>query len=252
MKKIFYLTFISISFFSCKKETSPVSKPNTSDVDTTKSFTSIGTPIGKFGTTIFDKDGNMYKTVIIGNQQWMAENLKTSKYNDGSVIANVSNNDGWSQLTNGAWCYYNNDESNKVRYGKLYNWYVIDASTNGNKNVCPTGWHIPTNTEWMTLLDFLEGKNVAGIKMKEVGSKNWVSSNIESTNTSLFTGLPGGKRRDDGNFIEVGFSGYTWVSAISSASSTLRASVGLSYSDGRVNIGNDYKNTGNSIRCIKD
>ena len=253
MKFFFYLLLVSISFLSCKKETTTTTYLRPSNADTTKNFTSIGTPIGKFGNKIFDIDGNMYKTVIIGNQQWMAENLKTSKYNDGTVIANVSNTIGWSELTNGAWCYYNNEEVNKVRYGKLYNWYVIEANSNAKKNICPNGWHIPSNSEWKTLLDFLEGKSVAGIKMKEAGSKNWYPSNIESTNTSLFTALPGGKRSNDGQFLDVGYAGYAWSSPISSGSSTLiPVSLGLSYDKSIVNIDTVTKNHGNSIRCIKD
>ncbi|NDF60572.1 MAG: hypothetical protein EB100_05775, partial [Crocinitomicaceae bacterium] len=125
-------------------------------------------PTSGYGPNISDNDGNTYKTVYIGTQQWMAENLKVTKYNDGTSIPNISNNTQWSNLTTGAWSYYNNDVANNAKYGKLYNWYAVSPTTNGNKNVCPTGWHVPTDAEWTVLTDYLGGENVAGGKMKEV------------------------------------------------------------------------------------
>ena len=89
---------------------------------------------------VLDIDGNSYNTVKIGNQIWMKENLKTTKYNDGTAIPNITDNTQWSNLTSGAWVYYNNDATNNAKYGKLYNGYAISPTANGNKNVCPIGW----------------------------------------------------------------------------------------------------------------
>ena len=146
-------------------------------------------PTSGYGPNITDVDGNSYKTVYIGQQQWMAENLKVSKYNDGSTIPNVTGINEWLNLTSGAWSYYNNDAVNNVKYGKLYNWYVVSKTTNGNKNVCPQGWHVSTGIEWAILTDYLGGLNIAGGKLKEAGLLNWSNPNKDATNSSLFTGL---------------------------------------------------------------
>jgi hypothetical protein len=117
------------------------------------------------GPGVKDIDGNNYKTVYIGTQEWMAENLKTSKYSDGTAIPNVIDNNQWSKLTIGAWSYYNNDAVNNTKYGKLYNWYTVNPTTNENKNVCPTGWHVPTDADWTVLTDYLGGNVQAGENM---------------------------------------------------------------------------------------
>jgi len=94
---------------------------------------------------VSDIDGNTYKTVQIGTQVWMAENLKTAKYNDGTMIPEITDNNQWSNFTYSAWCYYDNHSANNAKYGKLYNWYSVSKKNNRNKNVCPTGWHVPTD-----------------------------------------------------------------------------------------------------------
>jgi uncharacterized protein (TIGR02145 family) len=208
-------------------------------------------PTSGYGPTIKDVDGNEYKTVYIGTQQWMGENLKVSKYNDGSAIPNVKDNSEWSNLTTGAWCDYNNSDSlGKKFYGKLYNWFAVNPTTNGNKNVCPTGWHVPSDSEWTLLTDYLGGANLAGGKMKEVGTLNWNSPNIDATNTSLFSALPGGNRNFDGNFVYVGFYG-TWWSSPENGTSIARGRF-LSYDNSTVNMVEDYKTYGLSVRCVKD
>jgi uncharacterized protein (TIGR02145 family) len=206
--------------------------------------------IGKPGPNITDSENNTYKTVFIGTQQWMAENLKVSKYNDGTVIPNVTDNTAWSQLTTGALAYYNNDVANNSKYGKLYNWFAVSPTTNGNKNVCPSGWHVPTDAEWTVLKDYLGGENIAGGKMKEVGTTNWISPNTDATNKSLFTGLPGGFRGSDG-FLDVSLGGFWWSSSesdVGSASLLL-----LSSFSGEFNRSyRFYKGTGLSVRCLRD
>jgi len=125
-----------------------------------------------------DVDNNRYDVVTIGTQTWMAENLKTTRYNDGTVIPLITGNTAWATAsTNGApgYCWYSNLSSNLILYGALYNWYSINSSSNGNKNVCPTGWHVPTDSEWTTLSTFLGGTLVAGGKMKGAGLAHWIS-----------------------------------------------------------------------------
>ena len=207
-------------------------------------------PTSGYGSNITDKEGNSYKTVYIGTQQWMAENLKVSKYSDGTAIPNITDNTQWQTNTTGAWSYYNNDESNNARYGKLYNWYALSKTSNGNKNVCPTGWHVPTDAEWTVLTDYLGGENVAGGKMKEVGTTSWNSPNINATNTSLFSALPGGGRDSDGNYGSIGNGGYWWSST---EFNTDRAWYRYLYYDvGSANSYNYYKRVGVSVRCLRD
>ncbi len=207
-------------------------------------------PTSGYGPNISDVDGNTYKTVYIGTQQWMAENLKVSKYSDGTSIPNITDNTQWSNLTTGAWTYYNNDVANNAKYGKLYNWYAVSPTTNGNKNVCPTSWHVPTDAEWTVLTDYLGGESVAGGKMKEVGTTSWKSPNKDATNTSLFTGLPGGFRSDDGNYYYVG-DGYWWSSTEFDMSIVAWFRNLFGY-DGRAVRGINDKRKGMSVRCLKD
>ena len=198
--------------------------------------------IGIPGPNITDAENNTYKTVTIGTQQWMAENLKVTKYNDGTAIPNITDNTQWSQLSTGAWSYFNNDVANNAKYGKLYNWYAVSKISNGNKNVCPTSWHVPTDAEWTVLTDYLGGLTVAGGKMKEVGT--------DATNISLFTGLPGGFRRESGNYGYIGVSGNWWGSTEGNTYGAwyryLSSDSGNAFRDF---FGKDY---GLSVRCLKD
>ena len=210
----------------------------------------VAQTVGKPGPNITDVEGNSYKTVTIGTQQWMGENLKTSKYSDGTTIPNITDNTQWQNNTTGAWAYYNNDAANNAKYGKLYNWYAVSKTTNGNKNVCPTGWHVPTDAEWTVLTDYLGGENVAGGKLKEVGTTNWNSPNTEANNVSLFTGLPGGYRYKNGNDYDIGYGGFWWSST---ESSTINAWYRvLSGSDGDAYRSSSSRNYGFSLRCLRD
>ncbi len=208
-------------------------------------------PSSGYGANITDVDGNAYKTVYIGTQQWMAENLKTAKYSDGTVIPNVTDNTQWQNNSTGAWSYYYNIASHNDRYGKLYNWYVVSSITNGNKNVCPTGWHVPTDVEWTVLTDYLGGESIAGGKMKEVGTTNWNSPNMGATNTSLFTGLPGGSRDYYGEYPgSMGGFSYWWSSTDSSLSSAWYRYLYLN--DGSAYRDYGDKRGGLSVRCLRD
>ena len=207
-------------------------------------------PTSGYGSNITDVEGNSYKTVYIGTQQWMGENLKVSKYSDGASIPNITENTQWSNLISAAWVYYNNDAANNVKYGKLYNWYVVSKTTNGNKNVCPSGWHVPTDAEWTVLTDYLGGIGIAGGKLKEVGVINWNSSNLEVTNMSLFTGLPGGYRNYDGNYSGTSFNGNWWSSSPYNSGYVWARYLSSTTVD--LNRGNNDSRLGFSIRCIKD
>ena len=207
-------------------------------------------PTSGYGSNITDVEGNSYKTVYIGTQQWMGENLKVSKYSDGTTIPNFTDNTQWQNNTTGAWAYYNNDAANNAKYGKLYNWYAVSKTTNGNKNICPTGWHVPTDAEWTVLTEYLGGESVAGGKLKEVGTTNWNSPNTGSTNMSLFTGLPGGYRYDGGGYSTIGSNGNWWSST--EYNTYVAWFSYLYYGNGRTNRLNYNKNTGFSVRCLRD
>jgi uncharacterized protein (TIGR02145 family) len=204
-----------------------------------------------YGSNISDIDGNTYKTVYIGSQQWMAENLKVSKYNDGTAIPNITDNTQWKSLTTGAWAYYNNDAVNNAKYGKLYNWYAVSQTSNGNKNVCPSGWHIPSDAdEWTVLIDYLGDINVAGGKMKESGLTSWNSPNTDASNTSLFTSLPGGYRDYNGIYYNNGKMGMWWSSTEYGTLNAWNRNLGFS-SGGAGRSGADKKH-GFSVRCVRD
>lgn len=192
-----------------------------------------------------DADGNHYPVVKIGNQTWMGENLKTTKYRDGSLIPNVTNNTSWIGLTTGAYCWYNHDINNKNTYGALYNYFAaID-----NHTIAPTGWHVPSEAEWTTLINFLGGESVAGGKIKETKETHWRNPNTGATNETGFTALPGGSRaRQDGTFNYITTNGQFWTFGIPS----LARGRGIGYNYIALYSEELYPTFGFSIRCIKD
>lgn len=197
--------------------------------------------------TISDQDGNIYKTVTIRAQTWMAENLRTTKYNDGTNIPLVPNNTVWSELRTGAYCNYNNTVSNSTiaTYGRLYNWYAVSTG-----KLAPKGWHVATDSEWKTLTDYLGGESIAGIKLKETGTSHWPNSNIGSTNEIGFTALPGGFRDSDGTFDDVGYSGTWWSATQSDTDNAWYRN--MDYDISNVDRYNDNKEIGFSVRCVRD
>lgn len=214
---------------------------------------SVGTAYGSdisFTTTdaqtvsLTDADGNTYNTVTIGTQVWMAENLKTTKYNDGSNIPNITDGSTWINLTTSAYCWYNNDASNKANYGALYNWYsVVDG-----RKICPSGWHVPTDNEWTTLETYLGGISVSGGKLKATAL--WSSPNTGATNESGFTAFPGGYRGSSGTFVGIGNSGIWWsTTTYLTSSAWIRL---LSYNSSNGTRSNNLKERGFSVRCVKD
>lgn len=202
--------------------------------------------------TMTDQDGNVYKTVTIGTQTWMAENLRTTKYNDGTSIPHVTNNHEWSVLSfdeTGAYCNYNNTTNldTIVTYGRLYNWYAVNTG-----KLAPKGWHVPTEAEWIQLTTYLGGQGDAGGKLKEVGTTHWLSPNIGATNETGFTALPGGLRSYNGKFYGIGFDGYWWCAAEDNALDA--RSIEMYNVNGHVYRGsNNYLgDDGRSVRCVKD
>ncbi len=208
--------------------------------------------------TVEDIDGNVYKTVLIGDQLWMAENLKTTKYNTGDRIPNVKDNMDWIDLTTGARCYYNNDSTVFVgTYGALYNWFAVTDS----RKLCPAGWHVPTDSEWKELEMFLgmsqadadahewRGTDEGG-KLKETGTINWASPNTGANNSTGFTGRPGGYRNWFGPFEEEGNWGIWWTATEFDATYAWKRNMSSEYSK----IYNFYnpKIARFSVRCLKD
>jgi uncharacterized protein (TIGR02145 family) len=191
-----------------------------------------------------DTDGNIYKVIRIGNQLWMAENLKTTKLNDGTLIPNVIDDGEWYNLVTPGYAWYNHDpDTYKNVYGALYNWYT--ASTG---KLCPQGWHIPSDDEWSVLIGYL-GDNVAN-KLKETGTIHWVSPNSDATNESGFTGLPGGWRFNGGGFNGLNYYCRFWTST--EFSSTIAYARLLDYGNPDCYRNNEDKVTGFSVRCVKN
>ncbi|MBL7046505.1 MAG: carboxypeptidase regulatory-like domain-containing protein [Candidatus Marinimicrobia bacterium] len=201
--------------------------------------------------TVTDIDGNTYQTLLIGNQKWMIENLKVTHYRNGDAIQYVQSESSepnvWENLSTGAYGYYNDDQSHQSTYGNLYNWYAVDD----NRNIAPEGWHVPTDDEWQTLVDYLGGSSVAGGKLKEAGTTHWNSPNSGATNESGFTALPGGYRSSrNGSYSSLGYSGYFWSSSeYYNYYAWYRI---LNYNNSDVNRYNGNKDYGRSIRCIRD
>jgi uncharacterized protein (TIGR02145 family) len=189
-------------------------------------------------------DGNKYSAVKIGNQVWMAENLKTTKYNDGTDIPFVAS--GWDALTTPGYCWFDNDEpANGKTYGAIYNWHTVNTG-----KLCPSGWHVPTNAEWTSLSTYLGGESVAGGKLKKDGTLLWNPPNTGATNETGFTADPGGFRNTAGAFLNLGNYGYWWSSTEYSGTEAYYRS--MAYDNGNVNRADHQKTVGFSVRCLKD
>jgi len=247
MKK--FLTYVSIIilFFTlsgCEKTNEEEPKPVSSELTngrTTAVFNSSST----YGT-LTDQDGNIYKTITIGSQTWMAENLRTTKYRDGSNIK--MSIDDWSDWTQGYFCEYNNTSKadSIATFGRLYNWNAIADS----RNIAPAGWHVPTAEEWQELITTLGGGGMVGGKLKETAFAHWESPNMDATNESGFTAIPGGYRTDTGQFTNIGKSASFWCSDENSSNSGIN--IYLSNSTSGVGSYIGFKSYGFSVRLVKD
>ena len=209
--------------------------------------------------SVTDIDGNTYATIQIGTQVWMAENLRTTRYRNGDPIPNVTDKGKWGGLSSGAWCHYENDPKHEVPYGKLYNWYTV----NDPRKVCPAGWHVPTDGEWQQL------EAALGMPASELGQKNefrgyaqnvrgkmktttlWESPNTGATNSSGFSGLPGGYRYPNGGtFHNLGSNGSWW--SASESGTEYAWSRSLFYNSAGILRYNYSKRDGFCVRCVRD
>lgn len=214
---------------------------------------------------VVDVDGNIYSTVVIGDQIWMSENLRVTRYSNGSPIPLIEDDEQWDALDFDAmaFCWYYNDSAVfAADYGALYTW---SAAMNGAANsysipsgvqgVCPDGWHLPSNNEWVILLDYLGGEEVAGGKLKETGILHWEYPNTDATNESGFTALPGGYRSSNGGFYRQGYIGC-WISSSNYANYGIdpkRAYIIRLYNDqAYFNYTSELNEYGSSVRCLKD
>jgi uncharacterized protein (TIGR02145 family) len=215
-----------------------------------------------FGS-VTDIDGNAYKTIKIGDQWWMAENLRVTHYRNGDHIPHESDNAAWVGLDSGAYCKYDNADSNIAVFGLLYNWHAVDDT----RDIAPSGWHVPTDDEWKELemflgmsqsdvnQDFWRGTDEGG-KLKETGDYHtgtglWQGPNIDATNETCFTALPGGIRNETtGEYTNKHYSAFFWSS--SEYSGTIAWIRKLNNNSGGIGRYYGYKVNGISIRCIKD
>jgi uncharacterized protein (TIGR02145 family) len=232
MKQLLFFLFAFLILVSCNSSQEKSQPASTSD-------------------TVTDIDGNVYKTVKIGNLIWMAENLNVTHFRNGDPIPNHTDDGEWDTPT-GSWCAYDNEIENIEIYGRLYNWFAV----NDIRELAPEGWHVPTDQEWQELVDYLGGETVAGGKMKspgtlEDGSGLWRGSNKDATNESGFSALPAGYRYNHGVFDGLGSNAYFWSSTESSGGTAWHRYL----YNGNSNIYRHdagWKQAGYSVRCVKD
>jgi len=205
------------------------------------------------GSVLTDINGNTYNTVYIGGQLWMAGNLRTTKYNDNTPIPTGHTDGQWAALNTGAYAVYphatidglNSDAEVLQAYGALYNWYALETG-----NLCPTGWHLPSDAEWSELTNYLGGESVAGGKLKEISTTHWFNPNTDATNETGFTALPGGGRFYDGTFGAISIDGYWWSATESNASNAWCRN--MNYHHSNVFRNDRSKSLGFSVRCVRD
>ena len=205
-------------------------------------------------TSVSDMESNSYAVVSIGTQCWMASNLRVTTYNTGVTIPlDVSGgSDGtvsqtWNTKTTGARTIYAHNSSNLTTYGYLYNWYAVTDS----REICPTGWHVPADTEWTKLTTYLSGISVAGGDMKSTGTTLWITPNTGADNSSGFSALPGGVRWTGagGAFGGISYYAYFWSTTANGTAAWYRR---LSYLDDDVFVDDCGKPCGFAVRCLKD
>jgi uncharacterized protein (TIGR02145 family) len=192
--------------------------------------------------SVTDQDGITYKTIEIGTQTWMAENLRTTKYNDGTPVPLVTDKTEWAALTTPGLSWYNNDTD---FYGALYNWYAVNTG-----KLCPDGWHVPDDEEWNTLTSFIGSETIAGSKLKEAGTLHWQAPNAGATNETGFTALPGGYRTSTGVYANIKRYSYWWSSSQRTTNDAWFRD--LSYGYAYADRSSSNKKSGFSVRCVMD
>lgn len=210
----------------------------------------VHNPLVAYGSML-DQEGSIYKTVAIGTQEWMAENLNTSSFRNGDVVPNITSDTEWGSTADGAWCYMSNGPLNECPYGKLYNWFAAADA----RNLCPLGWHVPSMADWQVLINYLGGigSATAGGNMKSTGIQFWADPNIDATNSSGFSGLPGGFRYYGGFFFTGNTTAQWWSSSLGSSADPTRGGYSsVSNFFGYVVTDEQLKNFGCSVRCVRD
>ena len=198
--------------------------------------------------TVTDIDGNIYHTVTIGSQVWMAENLRTVRYRNGDSIPKVPDSSEWMNLKIGAYCINITKGNVPEAYGFLYNWYTV----NDTRKIAPSGWHVPSHEEWTAMVSYLGGEEVAGGKVKESGTTHWNAPNTGATNESGFNALPAGGRGEIGLFMEDGHEAVWWSGSSESGTIGAWCTFTTNYSSYLRSNASARKYEGLSIRCIKD
>jgi uncharacterized protein (TIGR02145 family) len=242
LKTIGLILFIlSIDLFnSCKK--ADENTVNLTNGKTTAVFNSNKT----YGT-MTDQDGNVYKTISLGTQTWMSENLRTTKYRNGEAILEGTANSAWSIIGTSSYCNYSNTKNNDTiaTFGRLYNWSAVSDS----RNIAPSGWHVPTDAEWSTLITFLGDVSVAGGKLKELNLIHWATPNLGADNSTGFTALPSGERDNDGTFTGLGYLATWWSSSEYNGYGMYRY---VYYNGPGEGVNFTFKGMGMAVRCVKD
>lgn len=195
--------------------------------------------------SIVDADGNVYSSVVIGSQEWLSENLRTSKFSNGESIPEITDNSVWQSFNTPAFCWYDNSDIHDVPNGKLYNWFTV----NDSRNICPIGWHVPSNTEWQTLINYVSSNGYSGTEGVALKSINGWANSGNGTNAFGFNGLPVGFRADLGDFAYLNEFGCYWsTTAVGGIGTYYHLYSGFDYVDS-----NNWNNhNGLSIRCLKN
>jgi len=233
---------MAIFIFGCKPD-SPIGPDNPLNGRTTAVFN----PDKSYGT-VTDVDGNIYKTIKIGEQIWMAENLRVTHYRNGDEIPNIKDSTLWASQIQGAYCNYNNTEDldTIATFGRLYNWYT----TQDTRGLAPEGWRVANSVDWLILIEYLGGDTIASKHLKEAGTTHWDGPN-NADNSSGFTAIPGGWRYRNKNFEKITYYSDYWTSSLYSEVSAPFLFL-FTWNDNLVYKGYNYKVNGYSIRCIKE
>lgn len=196
--------------------------------------------------SVTDVDGNDYQTIVIGGQEWMLSNLRVSRYSNEDFMPNVTVTSAWGDLETGAYCWYFNDgPTYQVPYGRLYNGYAVEDA----RGICPTGWKVASEADWLTLINYVGGADLAAGALKEAGFTHWQSPNTDASNVSGFTALPGGIRSTAGSFSNIETHGNWWTTTPDFDNLTYMR---MNYLSNSVTMTGHLKEVGMSVRCIKN
>jgi uncharacterized protein (TIGR02145 family) len=208
----------------------------------------IDTPVIEYADPLVDIDNNVYKTVVIGDQIWMAENLRVTKFNDGVPVSSIADKDIWQYTVLPAYCWYNNDSiANNLTFGALYNYRAVHTGM-----LCPVGWHVPSLEEWTTMIDYAGGYRVTGGKLKQIGTKLWSEPNTDATDVFGFNAVPGGMRRilDGGKFVSINTLARLWC--FDEENAFFAYAKEIQSTTASISTFSTPKRYGHSVRCIKN